>query len=347
MPNKLLLSLVSLILFWIGPVHAAPMALVGDEEGHAVLVKHRGNCYAIMPNHVAARERMALVTALPQKTGLAIIFHRQPKLDLALAYVEGDLIDQCNLSWSGLARDLSRVIADSTSGGLSRIQYGGQFIDRAKAVIVDADDNKFEIVTTEKWSSAEIMGGVSGALFFIDTIPVGIALSSENTNRARFLRMDRVFEALSGILNAGSSSHPASLQITGADKGLGYRITSQIRVSNGTKRGVADATKVNWDGAQIELEFTLSNDLPVRLDQIFLETFQNDNKSTLPQQIKVELDRGMPGHPFWVEIFAPDMSPSGKLKINTGKTFARRVRLSVLSVWHPDRPMRIDRVVFK
>ncbi|MGH1466909.1 MAG: hypothetical protein ACRBBQ_16275 [Cognatishimia sp.] len=347
MQIRIFLSLVAFYFIWVWPAFAASLALVGNDEGHAVLVQHRGNCYAIMPNHVAARDQLALTSALPQKTGTALVFHRKREMDLALAYVEGDIVSTCDRSWNELAADVSELIAGSTSGGLKRIQFAGKFMDRAEATIVDADDNHFEIVTSEQWASSEIMGGVSGTLFFVNDQPVGIALSSENTNRARFLRLDRVFEALSGVLSAGRSTHPARMQITGSTEGLGYRITSQMRLKNGAKKGLANALTADWDGAEIEIEFTLSNDLPVRLDQILLESDIADSAQTFPQKIVLELDRGRPGNPFWGELFTPDMPPSGKLDINTGETFARRVRLTIQSVWHSDRPMRIDRVVFR
>lgn len=341
------LSLVVLLSLIPLAAVSAPMALVGDEEGHAILVSHRGNCYAVMPDHVAARERMALVTALPQTTGLAHVFHRVPEMDIALAYVEGDLLSQCEQSWPDLARDLNPVFATSAAGGLSRIQFNGQFIDRAEATIVDIDETHFEIVTSDQWANSEIMSGVSGALFYVNGVPVGIALSAENTSRARFLRLDRVFAVLDKILNKSGASHPASLQISGAELGLGYHITSQVRMRNGARIGLKESLAAKWDGEQIELVFTLSNNLPVPLTRITMQTAATDQTVTFPQKIKLELDVGGPDRPFWRELFAADMSPSGLLEINTGQTVARRVRISIRSVWHPDRPMRIDRVVFQ
>lgn len=347
MSIRFYLSLATSIFLGAAGARAGQMALVGDEVGHAVLVQHRGKCYAVLPDHVAVRDRMPLISALPQVSGMAVVFHRLPEIDLALAYVEGDLAASCELQWPAMSRDISRMIATRPSGGLSRIQYGGQFIDRAEATIVDADDTHFVIATTEEWATGEIMGGVSGALFFLGETPVGIALTSENTRRARFLRMDRVYAALTDVLSTGHASAPARLQIAGAQDGLGYRITSQNRIKDGVRKGLDEAFDATWDGAQIEIEFTLSNDLPIRLGQILIETNAADQTVTFPQQVRLELDRGGAGQPFWREIFAPDMSPNGLLDVPTGQTVARRVRLTVHSVWHPDRPMRIDRVVFR
>ncbi|MEP2767111.1 MAG: hypothetical protein ABJP41_04440 [Paracoccaceae bacterium] len=332
---------------WSGTSHAATMVLVGEEVGHAVLVQHRGNCYAVMPDHVAFKDRLSLVSALPQVTGVATVFHRRSDLDLAIGFVEGDLAQACDLTWVDLSKDVSKLVGDTASGGLSRIQFGGKFIDRAAATIIDADDNHFVIATTQEWSNSEIMGGVSGALFYVRNIPVGIALTSEDTSRARFLRMDRVHQALSSVLEASGGKHPVLAEIKGAQDGIGYRVTSQARVLNGVRRGLTEALDTTWDGADLEIEFTLSNSAPIPLRSILLESAAANGLATFPQDITLQLDRGSVGQTAWREIFAPDMPPSGKLEVSTGQTYARRVRLTIHSVWHPDRPMHLERVVFR
>lgn len=347
MTIRIWLSLGVLALFLPGAAHPATMALVGEEAGHAILVEHNGNCYAVMPDHVATSDRMPLVSALPQITGMASVFHRRSELDLAVAYVEGDLALSCRQPWNALAKDVSTAISDAATGGLSRIQFGGQFIDRAEGAIVDADDTHFIIVTSERWSSPEIMAGVSGALFSVGAQPVGIALTAKDTKQARFLRMDRIYEALSGVLNTNKASHPSRINIEGAGQGIAYNITSQVRVLNGTRRGIHQAFDNTWDGADLEIEFTLSNTEPIQLNQITLETTLQGDKITFPQRVALQLDRGGPGQPFWVDIFSPDMPPSGRLEVSTGQTFARRVRLTIQSVWHPDRQMRLDKVTFQ
>lgn len=324
----------------------ATLALVGEESGHAILVQHRGQCYAVLPDHVAATGRFPLVSALPQTTGVGTVFHRKPDIDLALAFVEGDLAQSCELEWSALAQDLSDVIRKEASGGLTRIQFGGQFIDRAEATIVDADDTHFVIVTSERWASSEVMAGVSGAAFYFNGTPLGLALTSLDTNRARFLRMDRVYQELSRVLVTNQAFHPTLQDIAGAQEGISYRVTSQVRVLNGVRRGVEDAFDASWDGAQLEIVFTLSQDLPIRLNKIMLET-QPQDAITYPQRLSLELDRGSSGQPRWYDIFAPDMPPNGMLEVPTGGTTARRVRLTIRSVWHPGRPVRLENVIFE
>jgi len=342
--------LAILLLFGLATqsISAAELALVGNEQGHAFLVKYRGNCYAIMPNHVADQDRLTLVTALPQTAGIAEVFYRLPEQDLAISYVEGAAAARCTRSWDDLRRNLSQLLLSVNSGGLSRIQFDGQFIDRAEASIIDVDDLNFVIATTGRWASAEIMSGVSGAVFYVGDIPVGIAQTSPDTTRAQFVRMDRVYDAFSGILDASKNNHPSNTPITKKTNGLGYRITGQVTLGANGVAGLRDAFKSKWTGAPVEIEFTLSNDQPVPLNRIIVETDpRQDETITFPQRIHLQIDVGQPSSPYWRDMAAQDMTPLGVLEINTGQTYARRVKLRVDSVWHPNRVLLIDRVVFE
>ena len=77
------------------------------------------------------------------------------------------------------------------------------------------------------------------------------------------------------------------------------------------------------------------------LNRVVLVT-KPDAQTTLPRGIVIELDRGMPGAPYWTTLAAPDMSPSGAFDLRTGGTAARRVRISLMDVWYDDRPLRLD-----
>lgn len=345
---KKLVATAILTCLTMQPLLAVELALVGAEQGHAFLVRHRGNCYAVMPDHVAVRDHLPLVAALPQTSGMAQVFHRLPGEDLAIAYVEGELSARCTRSWNDLRRDLNPLLTSKDRGGLSRIQFDGQFIDRAEATIIDADERNFVIVTSDRWSSAEIMSGVSGAVFYLGSVPAGIAQTSADTSHAKFVRMDRVFDAFAEILGGSGEEHPGQQAIIADDAKLGYRVTGQVSHGAHGMLGLSDAFSYRWTGAPVEIEFTLSNDLPVALNQIIVETDPRpDNSVTFPQQVKISVDVGQPTKPYWRDLVASDMTPLGNLEVKTGQTHARRVKLRINSVWHPERPVQIDRVTFE
>ncbi len=329
-----------------GAGQAATLVDVNNEGGHAFLVSYRGNCYAVMPKHVAKTDRLALVSALPQTTGVATVFWRHVDEDLAIAYVEGDLSEACELRWSALSAQVGPQINAPGSGGLSRINWAGVMLDRAEGVITDADDETFVVTTTDNWAEAEVEGGVSGALFYKGTAPIGMALSTLSNRQARFLRMDRVFALIDPVLAGKSGAHPSTGRITAGSNGLGFRVTGQAIVDGGVLKGLSGTSQWPWTGAPVELELTLSNEAPVPINRIALQSTPSADVA-MPQRITVALDVGMPGSPFWRAINADDMSPSGVLDIPTGGSRARRVKLRIESVWGQGAMVGLDSIVLE
>jgi len=327
------------------PVGAASIAAVNEEKGHAFLVDYRGNCYAIMPNHTATSDRVSLVTALPQVAGIATVFARWADEDVALAYVEGEISNRCTIEWSSLSRNVGEVLLQEGAGSLNRINFGGQFLDRTEAHVFDADGTHFAIARTENWSGGPIESSVSGALFFKNALPIGMALEAPDTRTGRFIRTDRIYALAAPVLSGNAAAHPARASVAPSDSGLGYRVTGQVVERDGLRQGIVGANQWDWTGAPMEIELTLSNVEPVALTEIALITdMAGSDAVTPPQRIKIELDVGRPGQPYFRTLFAPDVPPNGVLTIGTGNTRARRIKLRIESVWFPDRPLRIDRI---
>ncbi len=324
---------------------AATLVDVNGEKGHAFLVQHRGNCYAVLPHHVAEGQNLSLVSALPQTMGIGTVFWRDPQIDLAIAYVEGELARSCDLNWATLERSVGTLLQQQGSGALARINWGGEIVDRAEGVVIDADANTFIVNTTEAWSDAEVEGGVSGALFYKDRVPVGMALSALTNRSARFLRMDRIYGLLNPVLVGGAAAHPAQSGIASDANGPGFRVTGQAVEIDGVLQGVTGTLQWPWTGAPVEIELTFSNTAPIPIRQITLISKPTvPGGAAAPQRILVELDRGMPGAPFWRPISSDDMSPAGVLKIPTGGSRARRMKLRIQSIWGAANAVHIDRI---
>ncbi len=324
----------ALLLANVQPGWAATMADVNNEKGHAFLVSYGGNCYAVLPDHVATSDRISLVSPLPQTAGVGSVFWRSAEDDLALAYVEGELADHCEQKWDPLNRKVGPLLQEQGAGSLARINWGGDMIDRAEGVVIDADETQFVVNTTESWAEGEVEGGVSGALYYRGRVPVGMALSAINNRRARFLRMDRIYALLDPVLNGKSAAHPAVADIATSTNGVGFRVTGQAVDMGGTLRGLAGTMQWPWTGAPIEIELTLSNEAPLPINVIRLKSRSSAEAGfAAPQRIKMELDGGMPGSPFWRILGVNDMPPNGVLDIPTGGSRARRIKLRIETVW--------------
>ena len=326
------------------PVTAADVALVDDELGQALLVRNRGLCYAILPHHVSPRDRVALAVPEPAEVGAAEIFWRDPDQDLALAYVEGTLGSRCQIELSELGGDLSRLLQRTETGMIKSVHFGGDFFDRIGAALIDVGETFITVRVTESGIDAEVMQGLSGAMLSVGGTVAGIAIDAdEETGEARFLRMDRIAARVRANLGR---DHPDGRKIGAADSGLGFRVTG---FQGGDKAGVislepgslASPWVAEWTGEPVSFEVTLSNDTLVPINRIRMGT-RIEEQTTAPRRIALEIDRGMPGAPYWTTLAAPDMSPTGVFDTSTGGTVGRRLRIRILDVWYGDRPLRLD-----
>lgn len=328
-------------------VLAADVALVDDELGQALLISNRGLCYAVLPNHVSAdRDRIALAAPSPATTGAAEIFWRDVENDLALAFVEGALGDRCEIEFAALPRDLSRILQTSERGLIKSVHFNGDFFDRLGAVLIDVDDTFVSVRITGEGVDSEVMQGLSGAMLSVGGSIVGIAIDAQSSGEARFLRTDRIVPLIGSHLG-GASRHPNNRNITKSD----FRVTGY---QGGDKAGVIALEPGSenapwlseWTGAPIEFEITLSNDTIVPINKLSMFTLISDT-ITPPRRIELQIDRGMPGSPFWTGLAAPDMSPTGVFEAPTGGTMGRRLKIRILDVWYPDRSLRIDQLALE
>lgn len=345
--RKAAATLTALLLIAV-QAGAATVAAVDDETGHAVLVQHRGNCYAVMPEHVAKQDRVSLVSSLPRVAGIGTVFLRNKEEDLALAYVEGSLARVCEVIWNSLRNPVGSLLADPQPGALNRINFGGQFMDRVAATVFDADDTHFYATTSDSLADGNVESGVSGALFVKGNVPVGMALNAVTNSTGRFIRTDRIYALLDEVLEGKVAAHPANQPIKSGSDGLGFRVTGKAVAQGGGLEGLTGATQWPWTGAPIEIELTLSNEAPIPLNRIVLRSTPGDGSPvTPPQRVRIEIDVGMPDQPFWRTLGVNDMSPLGVLEIPTGGTYARRIKLRIESVWHADRPVKLDSITLE
>jgi len=318
--------------------NAADVALVDGDLGQAVLFTNRGLCYAVLPNHVSKdKSRVTLAVPAPAQQGAGEIFWRSPDMDLALAFVEGDVATRCAVPFTELTRDLSARLQSTETGMIKAVHFDGQFFDRMGAALIDVDDTFVTVRLTEGGVDAEVMQGLSGAMLSVGGRTAGIAIDAADTGEARFLRMDRISRIIGSQLRA--RPHPSQQAIDG------FRVTGgsagASSVTTLEPSSLAEPWITEWTGSPIVFEITLSNDSLVQIDRIQITSLMTQD-ATPARNIVLEVDRGLPGNAFWRPIAAPDMSPTGLFETFTGGTVARRLRIGIEDVWFPDRPLRID-----
>lgn len=337
-------------LFVAIPAQSADVALVDEDLGQALLIKNRGQCYALLPNHVSkARDRIAIAVPLPAQQGSAEIFWRDPENDLALAFVEGEIAGRCQVDLLSLSQDLSPILLSAESGLIKSVHFGGEFFDRLSATLVDVDANFIRIVLREGGVDGQVMQGLSGAMLSIGETVAGIAIDADESGAARFLRVDRIVPMIAAPLNG--ARHPQTKAIAGEaeDGSRGFRVTGfgageNAEIVSLETGGSGAAWSAPWAGKPVQFEITLSNEALVSVSRIAMRTIVTETAGP-PRRISVEVDRGLPGAAYWTPLAAPDMSPTGTFDLATGGTMARRIRVRILDVWNPGKNVRLDGLI--
>lgn len=146
-------------------------------------------CYIIMPKHVAGPfPRVTIRTAAPVLSSNAtVIAPFWPGVDLALGVARGELTGRCTAELDDLrlgSQEMSSHTAD-----LLRLSPNGEV---SRMLIKVQDTTYLDFTGTIADGSQEISQGTSGAFAFIKGRPIGMAITSDDPVRARFMRAGEI-----------------------------------------------------------------------------------------------------------------------------------------------------------
>ena len=319
---------------------ATQIALVDQDVGHALLFRHRANCYAILPSHVAERDTVSLQMPLQNLIGAGTVFLRDETSDLALAFVEGDIVQRCLDDWSGFQADLNNLLDNQKSGEILRLSPEG-VQDRTAAVVYAVTPDIVAVRTSNALALGEIQKGSSGSVLEINGRVIGIAQRAPSGSEAVFFRMDEIARRLGSELSTPSQTSAGGFRVTGWSGKLDNSLPDEAG-----KGLLSRAFVARWDGQPQQIEITLHPTDPIELNRVILgSTVGERTAQTPPKTISFQVDAGSPDRPFWRSIGVKDMSPKGDLVVDVGGVFVRRLRITLNSIWFVDRPLvRLDRL---
>lgn len=334
----------------------AQIALVDEDVGHALLFKHQGNCYAVLPSHVARQNRFTISGALSTGSGSGQVFVRDVEGDIALAVVEGQISNACVEDFSALSGDITDILLEQPRTIIERLGISGKIHDRTDAIIIENTQHHITVRTTNNFALGDVQQGSSGSILKANGWVLGLALQAPQTDQAVFLRMDVISGWLSAVFSGNFQPAPASPDGPRQDGSKEFRI-SGWQASNKTtgssisslERGLLnDPYIVPWQREPISFEITLASDGPIPFKQLIMTSDTRISaQHTAPKSVHIEVDVGKAGSEFWRSLGARDMTATGKLKFSTGGVFARRIRLTIQSVWQTDKDLRIDGLVIE
>lgn len=351
MKARLFQILIFGCLFFMTHAAAAQIALVDDDVGHALLFKHQGNCYAVLPEHVVPHNRFTLAGALSIGSGSGEVFVRDVEGDIALALVEGKISNSCVGDFAELSGDITDILLERPRTIIERLGSSGNIHDHTNAIIIETTRHHITVRTTNDFAQGDIQRGSSGSVLKTNGRVLGLALRAPQTDQAVFLRMDVISDWISAVFSGNFVPAPAPLDGPREDGSKGFRIsgwqassqTSNSSISSLERGLLNDPFIVPWQREPISFEITLASDGPIPFKQLtMMSDTQLSAQHTAPKSIHVEVDIGKPGSEFWRSLGVRDMTATGKLAFSTGGIFARRVRVTIQSVWRADKDLRID-----
>ena len=315
--------------------------------GYGWMFGHAGNCYAALPEHVAGPlPKVTIATAAPVESDQATIVKPfWPGIDLAVAVLDrGPLDARCTAELDDLVPPNAE--RNAAHALVLRVTPVGEQ-ERLPIRILDRDYLKF---TGELTRDGDAIGqGTSGAFAFVDEQPIGMALTSDDENRADFMRAEEIALNIGRYLSeqgrafsASPSSAPAALDAGLALRGV-HTNTPPVLPQFGPENTLGDGLFVTRPNGPVVLTFRLNDQNPVAVRRLRMIA-PPDGEHTVPKAIVVELDAGTGGDRFrfWTR---GEMRPDGVFDTGplAGRN-ARWIRVTIQSAWS-EGTIAVDRVV--
>lgn len=351
---------IGLTLLWLAlpSMTAARVVGVEDGSGSGFLFSHLGNCFLILPGHLHGVLRSGIRVGASEGGDIGtanIVYQASGDADISLALVRGGVARDCGPEWSDLPRSLS---AEIDVGRIAVLERARQKSREGRRVLIHTTNFQQIRLVPAEGEAADLFGGTSGAVAFLNGVPIGMVLDAESTEAAWALRMDEIINLLSRFMgevppsdecaSGGVLAESCSEPVMPA-AGEAFEVTTW---SVHPVEGAADPTAMAAgagpyiaplaSGAAVTIELRLIDTDRLSRIRIFTEP---DEKTAVPKAIEVVTDTSEGGGRRPNPMPRRDMSPDGIYDNHVGERFAKTVTIRVSSTWSGGSPVRIDRIV--
>lgn len=317
--------------------------------GFGWMFQHGGNCYAVLPRHVAGElfPKVTVSTAAPVVSDQAVVLKPfWEGVDLALAVIDRGVLDErCLAQLSDL--NVTTSGRSTMTALLTRITSSGQE-ERLPIEVRDRTYLTFEGAVTR--DGDKIGEGTSGAFAFVAGRPIGMAYDTTDTDFARFMRAEEISLNVERFLADQGTAFAPSVQpapdtdyqtSTGAFQlQEASANTPPILPHYGPENLQGDGIYVVAPNGPVELTYRLAGELVQGVQRVIL-TAPETEEFAVPKTVAIYLDGGEAGtrFRFWTQ---GEMRPDGVF--DTGPMAARNakwIRIVISGAWS-DRPIALD-----
>ena len=346
---------MAMILFINFAALSAEARVVTVEEGSGagLLVNQGGNCYVILPTHVHGLQGGDVRLGSERASGpigtAKIVYIVPGNVDISLGLVRGGMAQDCGFRWGDLPRRLDEELLPGTPVILRRAR---QRVMEGRRLIIKSSGFREFSLAPQSGERADLFGGTSGAVVFLDNTPIGIVLKASDRTEALALRIDEVVAQLSRFLDGyrGAPAPATTTMMTGEDD-KGDPIEAVSWTAHPVEGASDPASMLAGNGPWI---FEL-NDKPVDLELRLSETdrissirlFSKDTAdAAVPRKITIKSQATSdPNRPRSTDLPAPEMTPDGEFDLRFGEIFSKHVTVTIHSSWGGGSPVRLDGVI--
>lgn len=357
----------ALVAFALALPAEARIVTVEEGSGAGLLTRQGGNCYVILPTHVHGRSMDGIRLGSERAGGpigtARIVYVAPDDADISLGVVRGGLEAACGDEWSNLPRALGDRLTPGTELMLQRPR---QRVFEGRRLLVHSSGPELVRLLPAPGERADLFGGTSGAVAFLDATPIAMVLRADGAGAALAMRMDAVRAIVGEVLMERPATRTTETGQVESD-------LTESPVADPPRRGavslppgdpleavewsahpvdgaVDPATMLEGGGAWVfhlgeePVHLTLRLTETDRLSRIRLRTLMGAG-AAVPRRIGIVTDSSTdPARRRPSQIPAPEMTPDGEFDLRVGERFAHTVKITIRSSWGGGSPVRLDAV---
>lgn len=351
MRNSLLIASLAVVL---PAVAAAQSVGLMHGAGQGLMFSFRGNCYAIMPDHILGGEFDLSLDAGTADKGSGRVFRSlAPGLDLAIGHIDDTFNGHCQQRFEDLPARTDAILERQRDVDIVRV-YGTGGITREPATVRSFDSDYLVIELDPKASL--LFQGTSGAMVYAGDTPIAMAVEAIDSTHAKALRMDAILERITRILDGREAVPPEPVRSALPEGAVPYRLAncsgepldpakSCAALAAGTGPAVFPA---GTRGLAIELDLTDAAGGARKVRGIDLVSRPVEAVETAPRKVTVTISPSGETRGLWTTLGAGDMAVTGRFSAEKAQPQnARRLRVVVTDAWDENLPVRIDSLTLR
>lgn len=315
--------------------------------GYGWMFQHAGNCYVVLPEHVAGELPIVTVaTAAPVQSDQATVVKPfWQGLDLAIAVLDRGPLDERCISKLDELKPTNTSLNASSALVLRITPVGNE--ERLPIRVLDRGYLEFvgELVRDED----AVGQGTSGSFAFVDGRPIGMAVIQIGEQSAKFIRSEEIAMNVGRFLSEQGRAFATSTIKAETTSLKGLRL-SDVRTNTppilpqfSPENLLGDGLFVTMPNGPVEITFRIGTDDPVGINRFRMST-PSDTEHAVPKAVTLFLGYGESADRFrfWAQ---GEMHPDGIF--DTGllaEREARWIKVVIRSAWG-EGTIAVDRIM--